>query len=393
MPPMLKADKTIGTQYLAMLGQEPDGAASAGGNKVIGSLKVSDYFEDPEGVANLIFSLAKLSDDDAKIVKVILSDMGPTLDTTDPNTFATDGEPTNMASVTGTAHLTIQALKAGMVTLNLMVKDGLPDGETTQPISVMVAESNAGPVAQAAVLTDDAYAAMTRTGVKRLASMEVVTVDVPDGVFFDADGNETLTITAAVGGDDDDAKAANAKILGVSIDANGDLVLTAKKGGPATGTIPVILTATDPYGKTAMTGNTGASSIQVKVNTPPALKAYVAADTDIPDGKKAGDKRALEDISDKDFTVTDAPADGADFITLATWFEDPDDEDTFAGAAGICDFATAPADQKYATVAFKTGREIITVKALKPGSFDIIVTCTDGKDESVSDQVTVTIRN
>ena len=388
----------IATQYLAMLAQEPDGTAATGGNKLIATLKVSDYFEDPEGVAKLIFSVAKLSDDDAKIVKVILSDTPPTLDTTDPNTFATDGEPTNMKSVTGTAHLTIQALKAGMATINLMVKDGLPEGETTRPISVMVAESNAGPVAQTTVLTDAAYAAMTRTGAMRLASMETVTVDVPDGVFFDADGVETLKVTAAVGppgtGDTEVAtRTANAAILGVSIDANGDLVLTSKKGGPAgADTIPVIITATDPYGKTATTGATGTSSIQVKVNTPPMLQAYEATDADIPTGKKAGDKRALADIADKDFTVTNHSS-ATDFIVLATWFEDPDTEDSLAGADGICDFATAPADQKYATVAFNTGRDTVTIAALKPGAFDIVVTCTDGKDESVSDRVMVTIRN
>ena len=72
----------------------------------------------------------------------------------------------------------------------------------------------------------------------------------------------------------------------MSIDGSGDLVLSPKKGGPATGTIPVIIKATDPFGTSAVTGDTGASSIQVKVNTPPMNTVYGSTDTPLPARKK-----------------------------------------------------------------------------------------------------------
>ena len=389
MPPALKAGKMIGTQNFAMLAQAPDGTAAAGGNKLIGSLKVSDYFEDPEGVANLIFSLVKLSDDDEKIVNVFLTNAPPELEANDSNVFATNMTPTHMESVSGPAYLIIQAEKEGTVTLSLSVKDGLPNGDATHPIPVMVRKSNAGPVAQISVLTAAAYTAMSRVDANRIASTGAVTVDVPDGAFFDAD-NEVLTVTAAVGPTDDDAaKAANAAILGVSIDGNGDLVLTPKKGS-ANADIPVILTATDRYGKTAVTATAG---IQVHVNTPPMLDTYDTNGGDIPTGKKAGDKKALADIVDKTFSVGAQGTMGVDFIELSEFFVDPDDQDGFTGQNSICDFVTVPADQKNAEVAFDTDRNNIQIKALKRGLIDVVVTCTDGKEESVTDRVTVTIRN
>jgi hypothetical protein len=389
MPPALKAGKMIGTQNFAMLAQAPDGSAAAGGNKLIGSLKVSDYFEDPEGVANLIFSLVKLSDDDEKIVNVFLTGAPPMLDENNPNAFATGMTPTHMESVSGPAYLIIEAEKEGTVTLSLSVKDGLPDGDATHPIPVMVRKSNAGPVAQESVLTAAAYTAMSRVDANRIASTGAVTVDVPDDAFVDADP-EVLTVTAAVGGDDDDAIAANKAILGVSIDGNGDLVLTPKKGS-ANADIPVILTATDRYGKTAVTTG-GTEGIQVHVNTPPMLKTYESGDAPFPTGKKAGDKKALADIVDKTFSVS-AQAMAVPFIDLDEYFVDPDTLDTFTGSNSICDFVTVPADQKNAEVTFDTNRANIQIKALKRGSVELVVTCTDGKEESVTDRVTVTIRN
>jgi hypothetical protein len=389
MPPALKAGKMIGTQNFAMLAQAPDGSAAAGGNKLIGSLKVSDYFEDPEGVANLIFSLVKLSDDDEKIVNVFLTGAPPMLDENNPNAFATGMTPTHMESVSGPAYLIIEAEKEGTVTLSLSVKDGLPDGDATHPIPVMVRKSNAGPVAQESVLTAAAYTAMSRVDANRIASTGAVTVDVPDDAFVDADP-EVLTVTAAVGGDDDDAIAANKAILGVSIDGNGDLVLTPKKGS-ANADIPVILTATDRYGKTAMTGSSSPNLIQVHVNTPPMFDTYESGDN-IPTGKKVGDKKALADIVDKTFSVS-AQGTAVAFIELATYFVDPDTLDTFTGSNSICDFVTVPADQKNAEVTFDTNRANIQIKALKRGSVELVVTCTDGKEESVTDRVTVTIRN
>ena len=382
MPPALKAGKMIGTQNFAM---------AEDGNKLIGSLKVSDYFEDPEGVANLHFSLVKLSADDEKIVNVFLTGAMPKLAENNPNAFA-DGPPTHMETVSSPAYLTIQAEKAGTVTLNLSVTDGLPDGEDTHQITVMVRASNVGPTAPESVLTADAYAAMSRIAVNRIASTGDVTVKVPDGAFVDAD-RDSLIVTAAVGGDIATA-AANEKFLGVSIDANGDLVLTPKKGGPPAngGTILVILTATDPYGKTAMTDARDNMGIQVKVNTAPMLDTYGTNDAAaaLRAGKKVGDKKALADIADKTFNVGEMDA---MFIELATYFVDPDEEDPVTTEEGICDFVTVPADQKNAEVTFNDARAIIQIDALKRGSVEVVVTCTDGKEESVTDRVTATIRN
>ena len=232
-------------------------------------------------------------------------------------------------------------------------------------------------------------------GVNRLASTETVTVTVPDGAFVDPD-NDALTITASIGGDGETGIAANKLLLDVSIDASGNLVLTSKKGGPPeTATIPVILTATDPFGTSYMTMGTGATtSIQVKVNSPPMHQVYDTDDT-IPTGKKVGDPVELSDIADKDLSVSvEGDAGDPDFIVLATYFEDPDDEDLLDMANGICSFSTdQPAgDAAYAEVKFSDNRSNIGVTPKKPGTFQLSVTCTDGKMESVTDQVMVTIR-
>ena len=111
----------------------------------------------------------------------------------------------------------------------------------------MVRAANGEPDSVDTVLNAAAFMAMSRTGVNRLASTETVTVTVPDGAFVDPD-NDAITVTATLGGAED-VIAANKLLLDVSIDASGNLVLTSKKGGPAgDATIPVILTATDPFG-------------------------------------------------------------------------------------------------------------------------------------------------
>ena len=118
---------------------------------------------------------------------------------------------------------------------------------------------------------------------------------------------------------------------------------------------------------------------------------------DIPTGKKAGDPRELSDIVDKDLSVSVEGTEmgDVDFIVLARYFMDADTaEDPIATAEGICSFATdQPAgDAAYATVTFGAQRANIGVKPVKPGSFVLSVTCTDNKMESLTDQVTVTIR-
>ena len=64
------------------------------------------------------------------------------------------------------------------------------------------------------------------------------------------------------------------------------------------------------------------------------------------------------------------------------------------GNNGICEFSTdQPAGTgAYATVAFNAARDTIQVDPLKRGMFTLTVTCTDGKMESVTDSVMVTIR-
>jgi hypothetical protein len=334
--------------------------------------------------------VADLSDDDAKIATVLLTATDVTIG--DPSTDF-DGDPPDhvKAGVTGTAFLYIKGLTAGTVTVDLTVNDGLPGGKSTHPISVMVRAANGRPTLVDTVLDMAAFTAMSRIGVNRLASTETVTVTVPDGAFSDPD-NDDLKVTAALGGDE----ATNKLLLDVSIDASGNLVLTSKKGGPAdTDTIPVILTATDPFGTSV---STEATSIQVKVNTPPMHPVYATTgNVIIPTGKKAGDPVELSDIADKDLSVSvEGGTADEDFIELTTYFTDPDtNEDPLAGPEGICSFATDQPtgdDAAYAEVAFFMNRANIGVKPVKPGSFVLSVTCTDGKDESLTDQLTVTIR-
>ena len=80
-PPALKAGKVLGTQYFALDSAGIDGTAipdpGTDGEKALGELKLSDYFEDAEGVVNLIYSVVDLSDDDKKIVDVFLLDFDP----------------------------------------------------------------------------------------------------------------------------------------------------------------------------------------------------------------------------------------------------------------------------------------------------------------------------
>jgi hypothetical protein len=379
----------LGTQYFALASGNPDGTDVAGGDKVVANVMVSDHFQDPEGRLDLVYTLADLSDDDKKIVDVFLTDVAPTI--TD-NDF--DEDPTHAKNgLTGTAILAIRAKAKGSVTLTLTVKDGLPDGMTTHPIPVMVRATNAPPGLLDTVWTSDAYAKLSRTDEMRLTSTEVVTMDVPSGGFVDNDG-DSLKVTAEIIGND---AAAHKELLGVSIDAAGDLVLTAKKGGPATGDIIVQISATDPFGKAAMTGTSAPTAIAVRVNTPPMHPVYTSSDT-IPTGKKEGDKRMLADIADKTFSVSADTPSGEDavneFIGLTMYFADPDTEDSITGANGICDFSTdqPTGDGAYALVKFNDDRDNIGVRPLKSGTFQLTVTCTDGKKESLTDSVTVTIR-
>ena len=401
-PPALKADKTLGTQWLAFAGR-PGSDANTTGIQKVSVIPISTYFEDPEGVASLTYSLADRSADDKKVVTVYLTDeLGkPGIAIGNDMFAAPNAMPTDMKDgVTGTAFLAIEAVAPGTVTLELTVNDGLPGGKSTHQIPVMVRAANGRPTFVDTVLDMAAFTAMSRIGVNRLASTETVTVTVPDGAFSDPD-NDDLKVTATIGGSGVVAIAANKLLLDVSIDANGDLVLTSKKGGPpGNATIPVILTATDPFGTSIPTSAAAATdataSIQVKVNTPPMHQVYNTNDI-IPTGKKAGDPRELSDIVDKDLSVSVEGTEmgDVDFIVLARYFMDADTaEDPIATAEGICSFATdQPAgDAAYATVTFGAQRANIGVKPVKPGSFVLSVTCTDNKMESLTDQVTVTIR-
>ena len=335
-PPTLAEGKVLGTQHLALANrsQVPDDP----GVKIVSKIPISTYFEDPEGVASLTYSVADLSADDAKIATVILTANDAVIGS--PSTDFENTAPDHVkAGVTGTAFLYIKGLTAGTVTVDLTVNDGLPGGKATHQIPVMVRDTNASPMAVTTVLDTDAFTAMSRIVLKRLASTGVETVSIPDGAFFDAD-NDPITVTATIGGDTDEITAANKLLLDASIDANGNLVLTAKKGGPAdTSTIPVILTATDPFGTSVATMETGGTSIQVKVNTPPMHPTYTT-DADAPDGKKAGDPVELSDLPDKDISVSAESTGVLDFIELATYFVDVDDEDLIGTAEGICSFAT-----------------------------------------------------
>ena len=210
MPPALKDGIAIATQYLALEAKKADGTAigSGGGDAVSRAvfnkyeiLEVSKYFEDPEGVANLIYSLADLSDDDEKVVKVSLAATQAMDNPNSPNGDIDDaGEmPAHAPSVTGPAYLNISGVAAGSVTLTLMVKDGHPGGTTSQTIQVMVRDANAPPEIVSTVLGEDAIGKMSRTGAKRIPSNENTVVMIPMGAFTDANG-DAFTLTAEVGG-------------------------------------------------------------------------------------------------------------------------------------------------------------------------------------------------
>ena len=73
----------LGTQYFALLSETAQGTSVTGGAKIVATVEVSKYFEDPEGLINLIYTLSDLSADDKKIVDVLLLDQTATLDPTD----------------------------------------------------------------------------------------------------------------------------------------------------------------------------------------------------------------------------------------------------------------------------------------------------------------------
>jgi hypothetical protein len=407
MPPTLKDGTPIATQYLALAARNANGSAIGDGineasravfNKYE-TVEVSKYFEDPEGVVDLIYSLADLSDDDKKIVTVSLAATAA-LDTdgSEDGDIDDPGEmPTSEKSVNGKAYLNISGKAAGSVTLMLTVKDGLPDGVTSQSIQVMVRDANAPPEIVSTVLGEDAIEKMSRTGAKRIPSNENTVVMIPMGAFTDANG-DAFTLTAEVSGANADTITSNKALLDVEI-AGGNLVLKPKKGSNNVN-IPVVLKATDRYGASAMTGddiNTPAEAILVEINNPPSHKTYTdvastVTDVTIPEGAKNGDKIMLAHLTDKQFSVAgDADEEDQAFITLNTFFEDLDGEDSITGNDRICAFDTSPADQKFAEITFNAGGTIVQVAAKMRGMFDLSVTCTDLIGEMVTDMVEVTI--
>jgi hypothetical protein len=407
MPPTLKDGTPIATQYLALAARNANGSAIGDGineasravfNKYE-TVEVSKYFEDPEGVVDLIYSLADLSDDDKKIVTVSLAATAA-LDTdgSEDGDIDDPGEmPTSEKSVNGKAYLNISGKAAGSVTLMLTVKDGLPDGVTSQSIQVMVRDANAPPEIVSTALGADAIEKMSRTGAKRIPSNENTVVMIPMGAFTDANG-DAFTLTAEVSGANADTITSNKALLDVEI-AGGNLVLKPKKGSNNVN-IPVVLKATDRYGASAMTGddiNTPAEAILVEINNPPSHKTYTdvastVTDVTIPEGAKNGDKIMLAHLTDKQFSVAgDADEEDQAFITLNTFFEDLDGEDSITGNDRICAFDTSPADQKFAEITFNAGGTIVQVAAKMRGMFDLSVTCTDLIGEMVTDMVEVTI--
>ena len=406
MPPAFKAGKMFVTEHFALA----NGGTGTTGMKTLTELVVSTYFEDPEGVTELHYSLAELSADEKKVVDVYLHGVANTEDgdsnPATPNTLITapmgkDGKD----SVEGDAYLAIMAKAVGSATVTLMVKDNT-GGSAMFDIGVMVRASNSPPTVNADVLTTGAtgqYSKMSRTGAMRLRVQDgAMTVMIPNDAFRDAD-SDTLKIEATVSGADAATITANKALLDVAIDASGNLVLTPKKGGTAT--IPVVLTATDPYGLSVSTPNAidnDGDSIQVEVNIPPQHKTYTNTNSDLqsalsaPTGRMDSDKAILADLATKTFSiaVTNAGATGtpATLATLTNHFVDLDGEDNLEDADltnGYCDFATS--SDEYATVSFNDGRTAIQLIGKKMGSFDVTVTCTDTRMETLTDKVTVTI--
>ena len=399
-PPAVKAGKTLATQHFALIGAELDGTLITGavtGAKVLGEIKLSDYFEDAEGVLNLIYSVAELSAADKTIVEVYLTNMDP-----EPNSdgtgFVTGTDnvalTTSMAAVMGDAYLAIKALKAGSAMVTVTVKDGLPGGVLMQDISVMVRATNAPPAVSAA-LDVDALEAFDKTAADRLVVGTPATVDLPAMAFVDPNG-DTLTYEVVIGGDNADDIAANKKILDAAIDSSGDLVLTPKAPSTATGdgsdAIPVTIKATDPYGASAMTG----TPIDVTVNRPPAHHTYTSSDLSAPTGKMATDKAVLADLAVTTFSIASTTGSGnaATLLTLGNHFTDADTEDNLADnnlVNGVCNFATDDTDSKYATLTFNTDRTEIEIVGKAQGQLTVTVTCEDTKKETLVDSVTVTI--
>ena len=174
-PPALKANQTLGTQYFALANRGTDTGAA----KKVSVMNISTFFEDPEGVTRLVFNLTDQSDDDKKTaIAYLTAPPAPAPNTSDPPTF--DTTPTHVeAGVTGEAYLAIDAQAAGTTMLELMVKDGLPNGVATFHIPVSVRESNANPTIESTALTAEAYTAMSRIGVNRLRSTETGHGGVP----------------------------------------------------------------------------------------------------------------------------------------------------------------------------------------------------------------------
>ena len=314
----------------------------------LGELKLSDYFEDAEGNA----------------------------------------VTTSKSSVTGEeSYLAIVAKAAGSVTLTLTVKDGLPGGVSTQDIPVIVRAANAPPVISTA-LDQDALEAFDKTGADRLViSAGPVTIDIPAMSFVDPNG-DALTYEAIIGGSDEADIAANKKVLDAAINDSGDLVLTPKEA-PATGAdaIPVTIKASDIYGAYVMT----ATPIDVAVNRPPSHLTYAASALSPPTGKMDTDKAVLADLAVTTFSIA-STATATEVLTLAEHFGDADTEDNLTDADltnGVCNFTTTSDD--YATVTFSTNRADIELVGEEQGEFDLIVTCTDTKMESLVDRVTITI--
>ena len=388
MAPQLKADMALGAQHFALAST----AGTTGGERIVHELMVSDYFEDPEGVLELIYSVADLSADDMSVVDVYLNDM-TNVDTSGA-TPALIGTPVHKKAgvQTSAAYLAIMAKAAGSVNLELTVKDGF-GGMHMEQISITVVATNSPPTVDTAVFTAEKATEMSRIGAKRLSvTAGAVTVMLPNGLFKDADG-DALKIEAMVEGDDDAAITANEALLDASISAAGDLVLTPKKGGATT--IPVVLKATDRYGASVMTAE-GTGGVQAEVNQPPMHLTYADSSLAAPSGKTDTDKAVLADLVAKySIAITSASAATPEqirLLVLGNHFTDADSEDDLANADlndGLCDFTTTSTD--YATVAFNAARTDITVVGKKPGTFDVEVTCTDTKMEVLKDSVTVTI--
>ena len=407
-PPALKAGKVLGTQYFALASAGIDGTEiPATGNRTtgrqaLGKLKLSDYFEDAEGVINLIYSVAELSDDDKKVVDVYLLDMDPRPNGINPpNGFVVGTESENTpvtasnskSSVTGEdSYLAIAAKAPGSVTLTLTVKDGLPGGVAMQNVSVTVVAANAPPLISTALDTPAELEAFDKTGADRLVVSEgAVTIDLPAMSFVDPNG-DALTYEAIIGaaGDDADIIAANKKVIDAAVNDSGDLVVTPKAAPAAEAVaIPITIKVSDIYGASVTTG----TPIDIAVNRPPVHRLYSESESpEPPTGRKDTDKAVLADLATTTFSIATTTVTAETLLTLDGHFVDNDALDVLNDdniANGVCNFTDRSGDK--ATVAFNSDRTAITIVGEEQGSFDVTVTCTDTKKESLVDSVTVTI--